>query len=64
MVVFFKNALENFQVLKPFCFEDILSFILHGEFLQITPFRRLQASFLLGLNVQRFLDVCTKFLLY
>ena len=44
--------------LKTYCF-----FILHGGFSRITPFiRRVQASFLLGLEVQDSLDVCARFL--
>ena len=43
---------------KTYCF-----FILHGGFSQITPFiRKLQVSFLLGLEVQGSLDVCAIFL--
>ena len=64
MAVFFKYIRE-FPVYEPFCFQDILFFILHGDFLQITLFtRKLQVLFFLGLKVQSSLSVCAKFLVY
>ena len=52
-----KNTFE-FPVYKLFCFVDILFFILHRGFLEITTsIRKLQASFLLELNVQGSLDM-------
>ena len=61
-LIAWQEYVSEFPVYEPFCFEGILFFILYRGFLQITPFvRKLQALFLLGLEVQVSLNVCAIF---